>query len=145
MVRVHEIAYGFGGPTGQGPIIAKLHVTHEFFNQFLKKITVTSLELDNKIISLYLCIFQRNQINFNKTLDYIFKDHGEGDLMFDSWFLYLIIIVFVIMGLSAFLPRLNGKYSKWVFKRSLNNDDTIRFCFKTFFNFNTDKDLIFHI
>ena len=29
LVRVHEIAYGFGGPTGRGPIITKLHVTHE--------------------------------------------------------------------------------------------------------------------
>jgi hypothetical protein len=51
---------------------------YELLNKFLKKTTVTSLELDNKIISLYLCIFQRNQIKSNKTIDYIYiyKEHG---------------------------------------------------------------------
>ena len=32
----------------------------------------------------------------------------EEVLMFDTLFLYLIIFVFVTMGLSTFLPRLKG-------------------------------------
>ena len=46
--------------------------THDLLDKFLKKTTVTSLELDNKIKSLYLCIFQRNQIKSNKTIEYIY-------------------------------------------------------------------------
>jgi hypothetical protein len=46
----------------QVPLIAKLHATRErlwILDQFLTKSFETSWELDNKIICLYLCIFQR--------------------------------------------------------------------------------------
>ena len=66
-------------------------------------------------------------------------------LMLDSWFLYLIILVFVTIGLCIFVS-FKRENSKWLFQRLLKNDDNIRFCFKTiFFNLTSDLDLIFHI
>lgn len=51
-----ELYFSFT-PTGQGPIIAQIACRTRapgILDQFLKKTTVTSLELDNKILSLHI-------------------------------------------------------------------------------------------
>jgi len=63
--------------TGQGPIIAKTRyqlspncLSHAITHEILKT-TVTTLEVNKKIISLHL--LQRSRVRFNKFLDYMYK------------------------------------------------------------------------